>query len=43
MTQSLRIVMWALLAALAALISYFSFRSYLSPDFLINFANSLYC
>lgn len=43
MTQSRRILMWALLAALAVLISYFSFRGYLGPEFLINFANSLYC
>lgn len=35
--------MWTLLAALAALISYVSFRGYLGAEFLINFANSLYC
>jgi asparagine N-glycosylation enzyme membrane subunit Stt3 len=43
MTQSRKVVIWALLAALATLISYFSFRGYLGPEFLLNFANSLYC
>lgn len=43
MTQSRKVLMWALLAALAALISYVSFRAYLGADFLISFANALYC
>lgn len=43
MTQFRRILIWALLAALATLLSYFSFRGYLGAEFLINFANSLYC
>lgn len=43
MTQARRILMWTLLVALAALISYASFRGYLRPDLLINFANSFYC
>jgi hypothetical protein len=43
MTQSRRILMWAILAALAVFISYFSFRGYLGAEFLIGFANSLYC
>jgi hypothetical protein len=43
MTQSRRILIWALLAALATFLSYFSFRGYLGAEFLINFANSLYC
>jgi hypothetical protein len=43
MTQAQKILMWLLLMALAALVSYFSFRGYLSPEFLIGFANSLYC
>lgn len=43
MTQSRKLLMWALLIALATLIGYFSFRAYLGPDFLINFANALYC
>ncbi|MGQ0523651.1 MAG: hypothetical protein ACT4P8_08340 [Betaproteobacteria bacterium] len=43
MTQAQKILMWLLLMALAALVSYFSFRGYLSPEFLIGFANFLYC
>lgn len=43
MTQSRKFLAWALLAALAALISYLSFRGYLGAEFLIGFANSLYC
>lgn len=43
MTQAQKILVWMLLAALAAFISYFSFRGYLGAEFLIGFANSLYC
>lgn len=43
MSQTRRILMWLLLAALAAMVSYVGFRGYLNPDFLINFANSFYC
>jgi hypothetical protein len=43
MTQSQKILMWAMLAALAGLITYLSFRGYLGAEFLIGFANSLYC
>lgn len=43
MAQTHKILVWALLAALAALVSYFGIRSYLSPDLLLNFANTLYC
>ena len=43
MTQVQRILMWLLLTALAALVSYVGFRGYLSPELLINFANSYYC
>lgn len=42
-TQSRKAMTWFVLAALAALVSYFSFRGYLAPEFLIGFANSLYC
>jgi hypothetical protein len=41
--QIRRILRWLLIAALAALISYYSFRSYLSPELLFNFANSFTC
>ena len=33
----------AVIAVLAALVSYYSFRSYLSPELLFNFANSFNC
>ncbi len=43
MPQIRRILRWLLIAALAALISYYSFRSYLTPELLFNFANSFTC
>jgi len=43
MTQARRILVWMLLAALAAIVSYLGFRGYLSPELLINFSNSFYC
>lgn len=43
MTQARRIMMWLILVVLAALVSYAGFRGYLSPEMLINFANSFYC
>lgn len=43
MTQTTRILMWLMLIALAALVSYIGFRGYLSPELLINFANAFYC
>lgn len=43
MTQARRIMMWLMLIVLAALVSYIGFRGYLSPELLINFANSFYC
>ncbi len=43
MPQISRLLKWLLLALLAMLISYFSFRGYLSPELLIGFANSFSC
>ena len=43
MTQNRRILVWAMLAALAALVAYFSFRGYMSVDMLFNIGNSFYC
>lgn len=43
MVHARRILMWTLLGALAVLLSYFSFRGYLGPDFLLHFANALHC
>ncbi len=41
--QTRRMMMWALLLALLAYVSYLSFRAYLSPEFLIGFANLFSC
>jgi len=41
--QSRRLLVWALLLALLACMSYLSFRAYLSPEFLIGFANLFSC
>lgn len=43
MNQTRKLLIWILLATLAAMVSYISFRGYLNPDFLINFSNSFYC
>lgn len=43
MTQTRKVLVWAVLATLAALVSYFGFRGYVSADMLFNFANSFYC
>ena len=43
MTQWTRILLWVMLAALAAAVAYFGFRSYLSPEFLFNFSNTFTC
>lgn len=43
MTQARKILVWMLLAALAAIVSYLGFRGYLSPELLINFSNSFHC
>ena len=43
MTQSRSILVWAMLAALAALVTYFGFRGYVSAELLFNFGNSFYC
>lgn len=43
MSESRRIVLWVVLGALAALLTYIAFRGYLSPDFLLGFANSFRC
>jgi cytochrome c oxidase subunit IV len=43
MSQTRRMLMWMMLAVLAALVSYFGFRGYLHPELLINFASTFYC
>jgi hypothetical protein len=42
-SQGKRIVLWLVLGALAALLSYVAFRGYLSPELLINFSNAFRC
>lgn len=37
------ILKWLLVAALAAFVSYISFRGYLNPELLFSFANSFSC
>ena len=41
--QARRLLMWVLLLGLVSYISYLSFRAYLSPEFLIGFANMFSC
>lgn len=41
--QNHRPLVWILLAGLIAYVSYLSFKAYLSPDFLIGYANMFSC
>jgi hypothetical protein len=43
MTQPRRALLWLMLAVLAAILVYFGFRGYFSPEFLFNFSNSFSC
>lgn len=43
MTQARRILLWLMLVALAALVTYLGFRAYLSPELLFNFSNAFTC
>lgn len=43
MPQIHRILKWLLVALLALLVSYYTFRGYLVPELLIGFANSFTC
>ena len=43
MTQPRCVLLWLMLAVLAALLVYFGFRGYLSPELLFNFSNSFSC
>jgi hypothetical protein len=43
MTQGRKFLVWAMLAALAALVTYFGFRGYVSADMLFNIGNLFYC
>jgi len=43
MTQARRILLWLMLVALAAWVTYLGFRGYLSPELLFNFSNAFSC
>jgi hypothetical protein len=43
MVRNYRALVWLLLSVLAALIAYFAFRGYLTPEMLLGFANSFSC
>ena len=43
MTQAKRVLLWVLLAVLAALVATIAFRGYFSTDLLFNFSNSFWC
>jgi hypothetical protein len=43
MTQWKRVLLWLMLAALAALVAYLGIRGYLSPEMLFSFSNSFSC
>ena len=43
MTQGKRILLWALLLALAAAVTYFGVRAYLSPELLFSFSSGFSC
>lgn len=43
MTQARRILLWLMLAALAAWVAYVAFRGYFSPEMLFNFSNAFSC
>lgn len=43
MSQTHKAVGWALAAMLSALLTYLSFRGYLTPELLLHFANHLTC
>jgi hypothetical protein len=42
-TGGKRIVVWVILATLAALVAYLAFRGYVSTDLLLNFSNFYSC
>lgn len=42
-TQTRKALAWTVLAVLAALLTYMSFRGYLTAELLLNYANSLAC
>lgn len=43
LSQPRRVLIWALMAAIVALLCLLGFRGYLSSEMLLNFANMFYC
>ncbi|HKA39254.1 MAG TPA: hypothetical protein VKD25_05775 [Burkholderiales bacterium] len=43
MTQARRILVWLMLVALAAWVTYLGFRGYFSAEMLFNFSNMFSC
>ena len=43
MTQGKRLLLWLILATLAALVTYLAFRGYFSTELLLNFSNAFSC
>ena len=43
LSQTRRAMIWAVMAAIAALLCYVGFRGYLGSEMLFNFANFFYC
>ena len=40
---SWRLLKWLVISMFVALLAYFAFRGYVSPDLLFNFSSSFYC
>ena len=38
-----RMLMWLMLSVLSALVVYFGFRGYLTPELLFNFVSGMHC
>lgn len=43
LNEGKRVVLWLILATLAAFVTYFAFRGYFSAEFLMNFSNAFSC
>ncbi len=41
--SAIKLLVWMLLSALAAIVTYAAFRGYLGAEFLIGFANTFSC
>jgi hypothetical protein len=43
LSQTRRVLIWAIMAAIVALLCFLGFRGYLNAEMLFNFSNLLYC